>query len=551
MKKMYYVTTFILLLLVSFFGVTYSYEYNSNGNGIIFSLIGPKILYIDVNTEYQEYGVKVTNMGKDITDNVFIDYSDVNTSILGEYKVKYQVSVDNTVEYVYRDVIVIDKVAPVIKLLGEEVTYVLLNGEYYEEGYIVSDNYDDNLNDNVKISGKVDLSKVGSNFITYTVSDNSGNKSSVTREVIVKKEEVSVANVDGNRRYVKSYDHKKYDNTIITNKFNDNGIYYEGYIKEDASLYKIKLKAVNSSLEYIYNMSVSKKNYYKGNLDLTTVMNGEYQLYIIGNSEQKLYNKLDGLTRLLRAKIGNKLITFEYDKDAVKVIVSDFKYEYDIMIDPGHGGSDIGSGNGVMLEKNLNLKISKYEKCRYESMGYKVYMTRHDDSLGEELGSKNLIHLQRRALTIGYYGAVSRVTYSNHHNGSKNKWASGFEIIVPNSTGLDDLVVELSLYNKYKNFYNISDNNIRLYSRNNDTNIIYNKSSAKIYNSSDYYVVQRVPYELFNVKTVIYEPIYLTNSSDYNWYYVKKNWIKIAEMKINEYVNYLGGKYNPDNSMCL
>ena len=551
MKKMYYVTTFILLLLVSFFGVTYSYEYNGNGDGVNFSLIGPKTLYVDVNTEYQEYGVKVTYMGKDITNSVIIDSNDVNTSILGEYKVKYQVNINDTLEYVYRDVKVIDKVAPVIKLLGEEVTYVLLNGEYYEEGYTVSDNYDRDLNDNVKISGKVELNKEGSNFITYTVSDNSGNKSSVTREVIVKKEEVSVANTDGNRRYVSSYDHKKYDNTIITNKFNANGIYYEGYIKEDASLYKIKLKDINSSLEYLYNMSVSKKNYYKGNLDLTTVKNGEYQLYIIGNSEQKLYNKLDGLTRLLRAKVGNKLITFEYDKDAVKMIVSDFKYEYDIMIDPGHGGSDIGSSNGVMLEKNLNLKISKYEKCRYESMGYKVYMTRHDDSLGEELGSKNLIQLQRRALTIGYYGAVSRITYSNHHNGSKNKKANGFEIIVPNSTGVDDLVVELSLYNKYKSFYNIKDKNIRFYSRNNDTDAIYNKSSAKIYNSSDYYVVQRVPYELFNVKTVIYEPIYLTNSSDYSCYYVKKNWIKISEMKINEYVNYLGGEYSSDNTNCL
>lgn len=551
MKKMYYITTFILLLLVSFFGVTYSYEYEANGSDIKFNLIGPEILYVDVNTEYKEYGVNISKYGKDISNSVIIDSSMVDTSILGEYKVKYQVNVDGTTEYIYRDVIVIDKVAPVINLKGDKVTYVLLNGEYYEEGCTVSDNYDLDISDNIKISGKVNLKKEGSNFITYTVSDNSGNKSSVTREVIVKKEEVTLASMDGNRRYVSSYDHKKYENTIITNKFNSNGIYYEGYIKDDASLYKIKLKDINSSLEYLYNMSVSKKNYYKGNLDLTTIKNGEYGLYIIGNKEQKLYNKLDGLTRLLRAKVGNKLITFEYDKDAVKMIVSDYKYEYDVMIDPGHGGSDIGSGNGVMLEKNLNLKISLYEKCRYESMGYRVYMTRQDDSLGEELGSKNLIQLQRRALTIGYYGAVSRITYSNHHNGSSNRYVHGFEIIVPNNTGLDDLVVELSLYNKYKKFYNLYDGNIRFYSRNNDTDVIYNKSSAKIYNSSDYYVIQRVPYELFNVKTVIYEPIYLTNSNDYNWYYVKKNWIKISEMKIKEYVNYLGGEYKEDNTICL
>ena len=33
----------------------------------------------------------------------------------------------------------------------------------------------------------------------------------------------------------------------------------------------------------------------------------------------------------------------------------------------------------MIAEKDVNLKISKYEKCRYESMGYRVYMTRYDD----------------------------------------------------------------------------------------------------------------------------------------------------------------------------
>ena len=57
--------------------------------------------------------------------------------------------------------------------------------------------------------------------------------------------------------------------------------------------------------------------------------------------------------------------------------------------------------------------------------------------------------------------------------------------------------------------------------------------------------------ELFNVKTTIYEPIYISNSSDFNWYWTNKKWIEVDEIKIEEYVNYLGGTYNPDNSMCL
>jgi len=43
----------------------------------------------------------------------------------------------------------------------------------------------------------------------------------------------------------------------------------------------------------------------------------------------------------------------------------------------------------------------------------------------------------------------------------------------------------------------------------------------------------------------------MSNSNDYNWYVSSDNWIDIAEIKIKEYVNYLGGNYIKDNSECL
>ena len=199
----------------------------------------------------------------------------------------------------------------------------------------------------------------------------------------------------------------------------------------------------------------------------------------------------------------------------------------------------------------MNLKQSLYEKCRYESMGFKVYMTRYDDSYGLMLGSNSLNSLQRRALTIGYYGAVSRVIYSNHHNASVRSGDSGFEILVSNKLYKDNLVLELSLYNKYKNYYGINDNAFRLYSRDYNTGNIYNKLNGDKYSYIDYYAIIRIPNELFNVKSVIYEPIYISNSNDFSWYWVNKKWIDITEIKIKEYVNYLGGVYNSDNSKCL
>lgn len=546
MKRIYYISTVLIILIVSFLGITYSLEYEESDN-LTFELVGPSSLYINVGEEYQEYGIKVYANGSDISDKVIIDSKEVDTAKLGEYRVKYQVYN----EYVFRNVYVIDRIAPEIKLLGGDELYILLGGKYSEPGYTVSDNYDNELNDNVKVSGKVNTSKEGEYELVYSVSDSSGNKSEASRTVIVKKPVISVSPDKGSRVGYSTYNVTLYTNTIIKNSFNKEGVYLEGYVRQYADNYIIKLKNRNNKLVYTYNMALSRANYYNGNLNLTTIKNGVYDVYISGKTEERLISKMDIYNRIVRAKVGDKLVTFIYDDDLVTISVEDFKYLYDFVIDPGHGGSDTGTANGIMIEKDLNLKISKYEKCRYESMGYKVYMTRYDDSLGEMLGNSGLDPLDRRGLTIGYYGAVSRVAYSNHHNGSMYEDDGGFEILVQNEATKAELEPELALFNKYKKFYDIGNDRIRMYSKDYYNDEIFNKANGEVYGNKNYYSILRIPRELFNVKNVIYEPIYMTNPNDFNWYYASNNWIPISELKIKEYVTSIGGTYKTDNSKCL
>lgn len=550
MKKILFMTSFIIILLVCFLGITYSYEYRTDGN-LDFELIGPEVLYIDVFNEYEEYGIKVIKNGVDISSSVRIDSSSVKTDVLGEYKVKYELDVDGKVEYVYRIVKVIDKVEPKVKLLGDKEVYIILNGSYYEDGYSAEDNYDGDLTDKVEVNGKIDTAKAGEYELEYSVIDSNGNKGITKRKVIVKEPKITLADVSGNKIDYDNFNATKYSNTIVKNSWTSMGVLFEGYVKDKSDVYKIKLKNVDNSLEYLYNMLVTRDNYYKGKIDLTTLPNGEYLGYIIGNSEERLKNELDGLSRLHRAKVGNKLVSMKYDNGYVKIIIEDFKYEYDILIDPGHGSLDVGARNGIMNEKDINLVQSMYEKCRYESMGYKVYMTRTDDSYGFMMGDSSLDNLQRRALTMGYYGAVSRVSYSNHHNASVRSGDYGFEILVPNRLTNDELVLETSLYNRYRKYYKINDNALRLYSRDYETGNVYNKLNGNMYSYKDYYAVIRIPGELFNVKSVIYEPIYMSNYYDFNWYWTNKKWIDVTEIKIEEYVKYLGGTYIKDNSECL
>ncbi|BCZ45887.1 hypothetical protein psyc5s11_19540 [Clostridium gelidum] len=64
-------------------------------------------------------------------------------------------------------------------------------------------------------------------------------------------------------------------------------------------------------------------------------------------------------------------VTFEEKvKDNSKIII----------IDPGHGGSELGTTANFTYEKQLNLDISKRIKENLIKSGYRIYITRDDDS---------------------------------------------------------------------------------------------------------------------------------------------------------------------------
>ena len=50
-----------------------------------------------------------------------------------------------------------------------------------------------------------------------------------------------------------------------------------------------------------------------------------------------------------------------------------------IMVDPGHGGRDSGTYYGQILEKDINLEISKQLEQTLTEKGAIVYMTRKRD----------------------------------------------------------------------------------------------------------------------------------------------------------------------------
>lgn len=286
------------------------------------------------------------------------------------------------------------------------------------------------------------------------------------------------------------------------------------------------------------NVTISN-NCYSGNINLTTLGNGKYDLYInSANGKKDVIDTMDDMLKIKRARVGNKLVTFDYTNNKVSLTISDFAYEYDIIIDVGHGGSDPGATNLYNNEKSMNLAISLYEKQKYEAAGLRVLMIRTDDSYGAGMGPSNWKVLYRRAYYMGYYGVTSKIIYSNHHNASSNRNANGFEMYASNM--MSDMGTEIGIFNAVKSSNVVKANAI--YGKDYNNSKLYNKTSGTPYNLKNYYAVLRIPSELFNVNNiVIYENCYMSNVDEYIKYWNNEGWKKISDIKTSYYIKKLKG----------
>ena len=499
---------------------------------------------INVNsTEFIPATLTVTVNEEDKSDLIKVDDTKLDLTKVGTYEVIYYIIYDEKKYEQVQTINVVDKEAPVITLNGKNVT-ILLKEKYTEPGYKANDNYDGDLTDKVQIDSKLDNTKAGTYKITYKVTDSSGNTTEATREVTVKKPNVVVvAPKEEVKVVIPKVVESTYSNTIKKNKFTTSNIVLEGYLKNPSEENKIKLV---SDETYEFPVTINNNNYIL-NLDISNVQNGTYKIYI---NEEPLLNKMAEIERLARAKVGNKLVTFTYNKDEVSIKIEDHSYQYDILINPGHGGDDTGAVNEYIAEKEMNLKVSMYEKCRYQAHGLRVYMTRTSDVYGNNFGPSSAIRLHKLGYEMGYYGAVSKIVYSNHHNSIGNNYYMGYEILVPGELTSSELSNEIAIANKWNNIFTFTENHLRFYARDYDTEKKFPKLNGETYTFKNNYAVNRIPLAISNVKSIIYEGCYMSNKNDFKWYWQDENWYKVSEAKIETYVTSLGISYNSDNSSC-
>lgn len=176
--------------------------------------------------------------------------------------------------------------------------------------------------------------------------------------------------------------------------------------------------------------------------------------------------KLNRKVLILLGIIVLSIIAVCFIKNSKIINVLGDRFNNKIVIDPGHGGIDGGTGDkGGLLEKDINLDIGLKLKKELEEEGFRVIMTRDKDISLEEFSDINSSRYRRdlnaRKTIINENNPLMFI--SIHVNSSKKSTARGVKVYYyPTSTEgkrLAESICKSVDINVYQNF--LKDNSMK------------------------------------------------------------------------------------------
>jgi len=184
------------------------------------NLVGNTEITLNLGEEYLEEGYSATIINrKDITDKVKI-LTEVNNNQVGQYKRIYALDNDylNVHKYVYRTINIVDTIAPELNIEGNKKITIHADDKFTYPKCTAIDNYDGDITDKVEIQSNLDASKIGTYEINYIVADSSGNKTSdsVTIEVKKKKNPYIVVSISKQKLEYYEYDKLALSSDVVT-----------------------------------------------------------------------------------------------------------------------------------------------------------------------------------------------------------------------------------------------------------------------------------------------------------------------------------------------
>ena len=155
-------------------------------------LIGNSIVFLNQGMTYIESSYET------LKDNVKVTINGTVGSEIGVYNLEYIIRQNSIFKgKMIRKVVVLDNdkindLYPKITLLGDEIEYLKLRDKYIEKGSYATDKLDGTIN-NIKVIGEVNPNRDGEYHLKYVAINSKGYASSVSRKVIVLRENEKVS----------------------------------------------------------------------------------------------------------------------------------------------------------------------------------------------------------------------------------------------------------------------------------------------------------------------------------------------------------------------
>lgn len=160
-------------------------EVNGDAKYLKLDLNGEKEVVLKFNEEYEDSGAKSSYKDEDLTDKIKV-HTNIDFEHIGTYEYIYSIKYKKQTKTIKRVVKIVDEDNPTIKLKGNSTTQMVVNNNYQDPGAVASDNYDGDLTKKIVVNtDNLDTTKVGNYKVLYSVTDSSGNKSEIERNVNV------------------------------------------------------------------------------------------------------------------------------------------------------------------------------------------------------------------------------------------------------------------------------------------------------------------------------------------------------------------------------
>ena len=247
--------------------------------------------------------------------------------------------------------------------------------------------------------------------------------------------------------------------------------------------------------EYTYTdslLSFSTINELNSGLNLESLSINKYFIFLkttFSNSEVKYYSLLnntdfDNTTyyTITKNNSNNKIdINFNSYNNIPYMSIDVSKTSklpenvYDVVIDPGHGGSDVGAKSQGLYESNIVMDCAIKLKTKLENLGLKVLLTRDGSESATQDMVYNIYNDDGRVTIANKSGA--KILLSLHLNSnSQNVKDGGVEVYAP---GLCDLTFAKSLADNIVKSANTTYSGLNVYKKANGV-YVHNFNNSEI-----------------------------------------------------------------------